>query len=82
MSFHGCSGSVGCCIALHPPHICAVLQFLVVPRQHWSSVEESTVIAFVNAFYFSLSVLFHRAQRQGSQHLCLAGCLRPTRCQT
>ena len=37
---------------LHPPHICAALQFLEVPHQHWPLAVESTVLASVNAFYF------------------------------
>jgi hypothetical protein len=30
---------------VHPPHICALLQFLEVPRKHWLSIVESTVLA-------------------------------------
>ena len=35
---------------LHPPHLCAALQFLEVPNQHWQLAVESTVLASVNAF--------------------------------
>ena len=36
---------------LHLPHICATLQFLEVPPQHWPLAVESIVLASVNAFY-------------------------------
>ena len=35
---------------LHPPHICATLQFLEVPPHHGPLAVESTVLASVNAF--------------------------------
>ena len=37
---------------LHPSHICALLQFLEVPRKHWLPAVEGTVLASVNAFHF------------------------------
>ncbi len=43
---------------LHPPHICAALQFLEVPPQHWPLAVESKVLASVNAFYFLHRVRF------------------------
>ena len=43
---------------VHPPHICALLQFLEVPRKHWLPIVESTVLASVQAFYFLHRVRF------------------------
>jgi hypothetical protein len=49
---------VGILGLLHPTHICALLQFLEVPHQHWPLAVERTVLASVNAFYFLHSVRF------------------------
>jgi len=43
---------------LHPPHICALLQFLEVPRQYWLPAMEGTALASVRAFYFLHRVRF------------------------
>ncbi len=43
---------------LHTPHICAALQFLEVPHQHWPPAVGSTVLASENAFYFLHRVRF------------------------
>ena len=51
---------------LHPPHICAALQFLEVPNQHWQLAVGSTVLASVNALYF-----LHRVRFGGG--LCATG---------
>ena len=40
------------------PHICALLQFLEVPQNHWLPAMESTVLASVKAFYFLHRVRF------------------------
>ena len=70
---------MGCCILLiyvlrgllHPPHICATLQFLEVPPQHWPLAVESTVLASVNALYFLHRVRFGGPSERG---LCATGC--------
>ena len=56
---------------LHPPHICATLQFLEVPPQNWPLAVESTVLASVNAFYFLHRVRFGGPSERG---LCATGC--------
>jgi hypothetical protein len=56
---------------LHPPHICATLQFLEVPPQNWPLAVESTVLASVNAFYFLHRVRFGGPSERG---LCAPGC--------
>ncbi len=55
---------------MHPPCICALLQFLEVPHQHWPLAVESTVLASVNPFYF-----LHRLQLGGPSEggLCATG---------
>ena len=49
---------VGICGLLHPPHICALLQFSEVPHKHWLPAVEGTVLASVNALYFLHRVRF------------------------
>jgi hypothetical protein len=63
-------GNLGISGLLHPPHICALLQFLEVPHQHWPLAVESTVLTSVNAFYISLSVRFGGPSEGG---LCATG---------
>ncbi len=55
---------------LHPPHICATLQFLEVPPQHWPLAVESTVLTSVNAFYSLHRVRFGGPSERG---LCATG---------
>ena len=54
----GDSWVVGIRGLLHPPHICALLQFLEVPQKHWLPAVEGTVLASVDAFYFLHRVRF------------------------
>ena len=55
---------------MHPPHICATLQFLEVQPQHWPLAVESTVLASVNAFYSLHRVRFGSPSERG---LCATG---------
>ncbi len=68
---HVFSWVVGIRGLLHPPHICATLQFLEAPSQNWQLAVESTVLASVNALYSLHRVRFGGPSERG---LCATGC--------